>query len=63
MASLILPPYFVKLTDDEIFAHYRDVVSQTRRADPALQYPRQRRELCCRRRWFAGLPISTLSLR
>lgn len=26
---LILPPYFVKLTDDEIFAHYRDVVSQT----------------------------------
>lgn len=22
---LILPPYFVKLTDDEIFAHYRDV--------------------------------------
>ncbi|HME86258.1 MAG TPA: dihydrodipicolinate synthase family protein [Roseiarcus sp.] len=28
--ALILPPYFVKLTDDEIFAHYRDVVSQTR---------------------------------
>jgi 4-hydroxy-tetrahydrodipicolinate synthase len=27
---LILPPYFVKLTDDEIFAHYRDVVSRTR---------------------------------
>jgi 4-hydroxy-tetrahydrodipicolinate synthase len=27
---LVLPPYFVKLTDDEIFAHYRDVVSQTR---------------------------------
>jgi 4-hydroxy-tetrahydrodipicolinate synthase len=27
---LILPPYFVKLTDDEIFAHYRDVVAQTR---------------------------------
>ena len=27
---LILPPYFVKLTDYEIFAHYRDVVSQTR---------------------------------
>jgi 4-hydroxy-tetrahydrodipicolinate synthase len=27
---LILPPYFVKLTDDEIYAHYRDVVSQTR---------------------------------
>ena len=27
---LILPPYFVKLTDNEIFAHYRDVVSQTR---------------------------------
>jgi 4-hydroxy-tetrahydrodipicolinate synthase len=27
---LILPPYFVKLTDGEIFAHYRDVVSQTR---------------------------------
>jgi 4-hydroxy-tetrahydrodipicolinate synthase len=27
---LILPPYFVKLTDDEIFAHYRDVVSQTK---------------------------------
>jgi len=27
---LILPPYFVKLTDDEIFAHYRDVVSATR---------------------------------
>ena len=23
--ALILPPYFVKLTDDEIFAHYRDV--------------------------------------
>jgi 4-hydroxy-tetrahydrodipicolinate synthase len=28
--ALILPPYFVKLTDDEIFAHYRDVVSETR---------------------------------
>jgi 4-hydroxy-tetrahydrodipicolinate synthase len=28
--ALILPPYFVKLTDDEIFAHYCDVVSQTR---------------------------------
>jgi len=27
---LILPPYFVKLTDDEIFAHYRDVVSRTK---------------------------------
>ncbi len=27
---LILPPYFVKLTDDEIFAHYRDVVGRTR---------------------------------
>ena len=27
---LILPPYFVKLTDDEIFAHYRDVAGQTR---------------------------------
>ncbi|MBN3728590.1 dihydrodipicolinate synthase family protein [Burkholderia sp. Ac-20379] len=25
---LILPPYFVKLTDDEIFAHYRDVTGQ-----------------------------------
>ena len=23
--ALILPPYFVKLTDDEIFAHYSDV--------------------------------------
>jgi 4-hydroxy-tetrahydrodipicolinate synthase len=23
--ALILPPYFVKLTDDEIYAHYRDV--------------------------------------
>ena len=23
--ALILPPYFVKLTDDEIFAHFRDV--------------------------------------
>jgi 4-hydroxy-tetrahydrodipicolinate synthase len=33
---LILPPYFVKLTDDEIFAHYRDVVSQTR--IPVLLY-------------------------
>lgn len=28
--ALILPPYFVKLTDDEIFAHYRDVVSETK---------------------------------
>jgi dihydrodipicolinate synthase/N-acetylneuraminate lyase len=28
--ALILPPYFVKLTDDEIFAHYRDVASRTR---------------------------------
>jgi 4-hydroxy-tetrahydrodipicolinate synthase len=27
---LILPPYFVKLTDDEIFAHYRDVVAETK---------------------------------
>ena len=27
---LILPPYFVKLTDDEIFAHYRDVVGETK---------------------------------
>jgi 4-hydroxy-tetrahydrodipicolinate synthase len=27
---LILPPYFVKLTDDEIFAHYSDVVSRTK---------------------------------
>lgn len=27
---LILPPYFVKLTEDEIFAHYRDVVSRTK---------------------------------
>ena len=27
---LILPPYFVKLTDEEIFAHYSDVVSQTK---------------------------------
>jgi 4-hydroxy-tetrahydrodipicolinate synthase len=25
---LILPPYFVKLTDDEIFAHYRDVCAR-----------------------------------
>ena len=28
--ALILPPYFVKLTDDEIFEHYRDVASRTR---------------------------------
>jgi dihydrodipicolinate synthase/N-acetylneuraminate lyase len=28
--ALILPPYFVKLTDDEIFAHYRDVAGRTR---------------------------------
>jgi dihydrodipicolinate synthase/N-acetylneuraminate lyase len=28
--ALILPPYFVKLTDDEIFAHYRDVTGRTR---------------------------------
>lgn len=28
--ALILPPYFVKLTDDEIFAHYRDIVGRTR---------------------------------
>jgi 4-hydroxy-tetrahydrodipicolinate synthase len=27
---LILPPYFVKLTDDEIFAHFRDVAARTR---------------------------------
>ena len=27
--ALILPPYFVKLTDDEIFAHYRDVTART----------------------------------
>ena len=33
---LILPPYFVKLTDDEIFAHYRDVVGRTRM--PILLY-------------------------
>ena len=33
---LILPPYFVKLTDDEIFAHYRDVVARTRM--PILLY-------------------------
>jgi 4-hydroxy-tetrahydrodipicolinate synthase len=26
--ALILPPYFVKLTDDEIFAHYRDVCAR-----------------------------------
>jgi dihydrodipicolinate synthase/N-acetylneuraminate lyase len=26
--ALILPPYFVKLTDDEIFAHYADVCGQ-----------------------------------
>ena len=26
--ALILPPYFVKLTDDEIFAHYRDVADK-----------------------------------
>src|SRR5580693_3067772 len=25
--ALILPPYFVKLTDGEIFAHYRDITS------------------------------------
>ncbi|WP_413989586.1 dihydrodipicolinate synthase family protein [Labrys okinawensis] len=25
--ALILPPYFVKLTDDEIYAHYRDVTA------------------------------------
>jgi dihydrodipicolinate synthase/N-acetylneuraminate lyase len=28
--ALILPPYFVKLTDDEIFAHYRDIAGRTR---------------------------------
>jgi 4-hydroxy-tetrahydrodipicolinate synthase len=28
--ALILPPYFVKLTDDEIFAHYRDVSACTK---------------------------------
>lgn len=27
--ALILPPYFVKLTDDEIFAHYQDVTHRT----------------------------------
>ncbi len=27
--ALILPPYFVKLTDDEIFAHYRDIAGRT----------------------------------
>lgn len=27
--ALILPPYFVKLTDDEIFAHFSDVASAT----------------------------------
>ena len=27
--ALVLPPYFVKLTDDEIFAHYRDVTDRT----------------------------------
>ncbi len=27
--ALILPPYFVKLTDDEIFAHFRDVDAAT----------------------------------
>jgi len=27
--ALILPPYFVKLTDDEIVAHYRDVGERT----------------------------------
>jgi 4-hydroxy-tetrahydrodipicolinate synthase len=27
--ALILPPYFVKLTDDEIVAHYRDVSKRT----------------------------------
>jgi 4-hydroxy-tetrahydrodipicolinate synthase len=26
--ALILPPYFVKLSDDEIFAHYQDVTAQ-----------------------------------
>ncbi|TDV15667.1 dihydrodipicolinate synthase family protein [Paraburkholderia caballeronis] len=26
--ALILPPYFVKLTDDEIFAHYADVTAR-----------------------------------
>lgn len=26
--ALILPPYFVKLSDDEIFAHYEDVTGQ-----------------------------------
>jgi 4-hydroxy-tetrahydrodipicolinate synthase len=28
--GLILPPYFVKLTDDEIFAHYRDIAGRTK---------------------------------
>jgi 4-hydroxy-tetrahydrodipicolinate synthase len=28
--ALILPPYFVKLTDNEIFAHYRDIAARTR---------------------------------
>ena len=27
--ALILPPYFVKLSDDEIFAHYQDVTDRT----------------------------------
>ena len=34
--ALILPPYFVKLTDDEIFAHYRDVTDRT--GIPVLLY-------------------------
>jgi 4-hydroxy-tetrahydrodipicolinate synthase len=34
--ALVLPPYFVKLTDDEIFAHYKDVTDRT--GIPVLLY-------------------------
>lgn len=33
---LILPPYFIKLTDDEIFAHYKEISDRT--AAPILLY-------------------------
>ena len=42
--ALILPPYFVKLTDDEIFAHYEAISRAVDGADHALQHPGQRRE-------------------
>ena len=45
--ALILPPYFVKLTDDEIFAHYRDVGRSGCLPTPSTT-SRQRRERVAR---------------